>query len=160
MSQSLKQITDILLAALTVEVAKDSSIDTVTITKQPGDSIGVDTDCDAMVWLRVVDSFPSVGGATYDLQPGVTCTYSYTHRIEVGIVRKSPLPNEVFGIVDLPDDETITESADHQYDDFDTLKRAINRATKNLELTPESYAPMGPVQGVIGGTWAVLVSED
>ncbi|QWY81323.1 hypothetical protein SEA_RIZWANA_26 [Arthrobacter phage Rizwana] len=159
MSQTLRQITDILLAALVMEVEKDATIQTSHITKQPGDSITVDTDCDAMIWLREVESFPSTNGQSYDLTPS-SCTYTLVHRIELGIVRKSPMPSEVLGIVDMPDEAEISEAADLQYEDQDKLYRAIRNAARHVELTPETYTPLGPLQGIIGGTWSVLVAED
>jgi hypothetical protein len=154
---NLIQITDILLAALLVEVQKDSTVKVCTITKQPGDSITVDAQCDAMIWLRLVDSTPTVGQTT---NMANQCYWGLTHQIELGVVRQSPMPSEVLNTVELPSDEEITAATDAQYRDMAAMRRAIQAAQREIEdLVPGAYAPMGPLAGVIGGTWALSVEE-
>lgn len=158
MSPTLPEITDLVLAALLLELEKDDSIDTCSVAKQPGDSISIDSDCGATVWVRLVDSTPAIASAG-DVT-GKVCYWGLAHQIELGVVRKSPMPDENLGQLTLPDDDEVSAAADAQYRDLGAMHRALKAIAPHLEMRPGGYSPFGPTGGVVGGTWAIEVMEE
>lgn len=160
MGYTLKQMTDILVAHLQVEINKLGPDRICSIGKQPGDSVVLDyIECGAMAWVRLVDTVPSINGSSYDITPD-SCVWGKAHQMEMGLFRKSPLPTETLGELQMPTEEELTAAADAQYDDMEAMDRAIMNARKELELLQGTYTPVGPVGGALGGTWAFTLAQE
>ena len=157
---NITDVTDILLAALHVELAEDNPEDTIAhVSKQPGDSIVLDMDADLIVWVRLVSSTPTIG------TPGdVTiehCYWGLAHEIEMGVQRRSPMPDEALGQeLILPEAEDISAAADLQYQDLRAMQRALIKARSHFEFLPGTYALVGRLGGFMGGTWSLTVIEE
>lgn len=159
MAVNVKGMTDILLAALQVALGEDNPGETIAhVSKQPGDSITLDTEADMVVWVRLIGSTPTIG------TPGdVTmndCYWGLGHDIEMGVLRRSPMPDEAVGEIIMPEPEDITAASDAQYQDLGAMQRALHVARSHFEFLPGTYAPSGPLGGFYGGTWSLTAIEE
>lgn len=161
MSYTLAQMTDILLAHLTVELGKDGTGENIcSMTKQPGDSVALDyAECGGMAWVRLVQTTTTVSGYLPDVTAD-HCFWDLAHTLELGVMRPAPIPEAIMSTVDLPDDEELSAAADAQYKDMKAMHRAIVAARKDFDLLAGSYAPLGPTGGTVGGTWSLTVTEE
>lgn len=156
---NLEEVTDLILAALLLELEKDDSFDLCSASKQPGDALSIDSDCGATVWVRLVDSTPAV--ATPGDVTAQSCYWGLAHQIELGVTRRSPMPDENLGRLEMPDDDEISAASDAQYRDLGAMHRALKAVKPHLEgMRPGAYVPFGPAGGVVGGTWAIEVLEE
>lgn len=158
---NLPQMTDILLAALTVELRRDGTDQEIcSFTKQPGDSVVTDyADCGGMAWVRHVTTTASIGFPNADVTAD-SCYWGLAHTIEMGVMRTSPIPTETLSTVEPPSEEELSAAADAQYRDMAAMHRAILAARRDIELLPGTYSPVGPMGGVVGGTWSLLLAEE
>jgi hypothetical protein len=157
MGYSLTQMTDIILAHLTVAVGDDA---VCSIGKQPGDSVALDyADCGAMAWVRHVDSVPSINGYSNDITPD-SCEWGLAHTMELGIMRPAITPTETLGHLELPSEEDLTAAADAAMDDMALMHRVLLASRAEMELVPGSYTPVGPLGGTVGGTWSFILAEE
>lgn len=158
---NLIQMTDILLAHLQVELAKESTEEQLcSFTKQPGDSVALDyAECGGMAWVRHVTSSPSINGYTNDVTPD-SCFWGMAHTVEMGVMRKAPIPEQVLNTIDLPDDAELSAAADRLMADMAAMNRAIQGARGEFDLLAGTYTPVGPVGGTVGGTWSMVLGEE
>lgn len=118
-------------------------------------------ECGAMAWVRLMtghftERFPAV-----DARPGV-CARSVAIPVEMGILRSAPQIKVAAGRrVILPNNAEQTEAANRQYDDFETMRRTLLR-NENLvdDFLAGTYTPMGPENGIVGGSWTFTFGMD
>jgi hypothetical protein len=162
MPKSAKQMLDILLAAVIVELRKNGTDDVCSATKFPGEGVALDyADCGGMLWVRLTSAAPSASfpAPVQDLN---NCAKSLAFPVEVGLMRPAPIPaNFVTGEMDLPDDEDHSAATDKQLDDMEAMYRGIRAAAKDIEyLIVGTYSPQGPTGGTVGGVWSLTVGDD
>lgn len=152
---------DVLLAALVVELRTDGTEDVCAAALYPGDSVPLDyADCGGMAWVRLVDAGPTISFPNTDVTAD-SCHWSLAFQVEMGVMRPSPIPENVMNSAELPDDAENTAAAKRQLQDMMAMHRALLTARDDIDLmAPGRYTPVGPVGGTVGGTWAVTVGAD
>lgn len=163
MGMSVKQMMDIVLAAVLVEVNKvHPDDDLCAVAKYPGEGVPLDyAECGGMLWVRMVQANPTRAfpNPVQDLND---CGATLAVPLEVGLMRPAPIPaNFVTGEMDLPDDDDHNAAADKQADDMEAMWRGLKVAAQDIEyLLIGSYSPVGPAAGSVGGTWTLTVGDD
>jgi hypothetical protein len=163
MSNTIREMMDILLAALVVSLREAGGEEVCSTAIYPGDSVALDyAECGGMAWVRLATANPSRVFPTpvNDLS---ACASSLAYTVEMGVMRSAPLATALLADagVDLPDDSENTASAYEVLDDVDAMYKAIQMAARDIEyLIPGSYTPVGPVGGAVGGTWSLTVGDD
>lgn len=158
----LNQALDILLAALVVELREDGTDEEIcSFTKQPGEAVSLDyAECGGMAWVRFVGAVPSISGFAPDVT-ATSCFWNLSHTVEMGVMRKAPIADDILNTVDLPDEAELNAASDKIVNDMSAMARAIKRAQREgVELLPGGYTPVGPIGGTVGGTWALTVAEE
>lgn len=125
----------------------------------PGDGVvlqGSD-DCDAcgMAWVRLISAFPSKGVGQQQQIPG-NCSLAFTLAIEIGIARCVEWGDPEG---ELPSDGELLEQTRVQLSDMKKMIRALRCCSdlddKSYILQP--YTPIGPLGGMLGGTFQILI---
>ena len=159
----IKEMMDILRTALTAELEKldpEGENPLCANALYPGDSVPIDyAECGGMAWVRLVTTVPSVAGSGYDIT-AASCYWGLAHQLELGVMRKAPIPETILSTMELPDDAENTNATYAQLDDMKAMHRTILYARSRFDLLPADYTPVGPVGGAVGGTWALTVSEE
>lgn len=155
---------DVLLAALVVELRADGATDEemCAVAVYPGAGVPLDSSCGITAWVRLVEAAPTTAfpAAGFGNQRGNVCWWNLLATVEIGVLRPSPIPEEILSSIDLPDSEEHTAAAHKQLDDMEAMNRAIITARKEVEeLVPVNYSPVGPDGGLVGGTWALTIGD-
>lgn len=160
-----KQVSDILLAALVVELDKAGDAENFCAKAiYPGDAAPLDygtgEDCGGMAWVRLAGAFPTAAFPS-PVQTVDNCEYTLGFNMEMALMRPSPLPEEFGRNFELPgDDEHITASH-NQFDDMMLMHRAVKAARREIDFVIlGTYTPLGPVGGVVGGSWTLTAGMD
>lgn len=163
MPKSAKQMLDIILAAVLVELRKDGTDGNLcSVTKFPGEGVALDyAECGGMLWVRLVSAAPSASFPA-PVQSLDNCARSLAFPVEVGLMRPAPIPaNFVTGEMDLPSDEDHSAATDRQLDDMQAMYRGLRAAQQEIEyMIVGNYSPQGPTGGTVGGVWSLTVGDD
>jgi hypothetical protein len=163
---TLREMIAILLEELSSALDDADMLESMcTVTAFPGtavpvDYVGVDASCGSMAWVRHVTSYPTVRFPNADASLE-NCHSTLAHILEVGMLRRSPIPESDGKSVELPDDLEHLNSAFDLADDMVLMKRAITRAAQSIAFVIlGTYTPAGPEGGAVGGTWSFTVGDD
>lgn len=126
-------------------------------------------DCDAFLWVRLVDAFPSQQFPNQDIAPVVAGTrITMAFQLEVGVARCVSVTGAVLGEDEttmfrdaqpIPP-ETIFEDARAQMADMAALRRAICSCLKGKKFVLQNFASAVPTGMVNFIGWAVTVHWD
>ena len=113
-------------------------------------------DCDTrdgMAWVRLTTGYPSVSVGQIDQRVG-NCKSGTGFDVEVGILRAFPVEEEA------PTDAELLAAFDQQMKDMLTMRRAIEccDAISSKDFILGSYRPSGPLGGLVGGIWNVMLA--
>lgn len=154
---------NIVHAALVVEL-REAGLDEDLCANAiyPGESVpgdyGVES-CGGMAWVRLASANPTATFPAPVATPD-NCNYTLAFPLEMGVMRPSPIPDGTLNEVELPGDEAHNEAAHKQFADLHAMHRAIKRAQEDIEmLVIGTYTPVGPVGGIVGGTWTLTVGN-
>lgn len=157
----LTDVMDKLLANVIAELGGD---DMCVKALLPGDSVLAEyvglENCGGMLWVRMVTAGPSATFPQIGIRPG-NCAYELAVPLEVGVLRPAP-PVEVALNREpiLPTSEAWSESARGVIADMEGMRRAIQKTADwfDEDSVLGSFQPVGPSEGVIGGSWQWTVS--
>lgn len=166
MSYTITATLKLLLEALVEELQRSGlggADDLCAKAIYPGDSIVLDyAECGGMAWVRLVDAFETVGFPNTDVTID-SCATTLAATVEIGVMHPSPIPEEILGELDLPDDAEHTSAAERQIEEMRAMHRAmatVRRIIGRDLLLPGRYTPVGPVGGTVGGTWSLTIGEE
>lgn len=114
---------------------------------------GCDNGTCGMGWVRPSSIFPYSTFPLAILESG--CRAPLAWSVEVGALRC--LPTTADG--QLPSPDVLLESAAEQLADAYALYRAL-RCCDNVEIAAETWNPLGPEGGCIGGYWTAYLALD
>lgn len=157
-----REMLDVILAACLVELRADGTdANLCATTKYPGEAAPLDyAECGGMLWVRLDTSAPTTQFPSPEGRPNV-CASTLAYRVEVGLMRPSPIPENVMGDFQLPTDEEHSAATDLQLDDMEAIYRGLVRASRDIEMVSiGTYAPAGPVGGTVGGLWTLTVGNE
>lgn len=108
---------------------------------------------DGMAWVRMASAYPAFQPGVVVEDPAQTMVAGLGFDIEVGILRSVPIPEE--GI----DESQAAESVTSQIDDMLCIRKAISCcvALERADFILNQYTPVGPIGGVVGGAFTVMV---
>ena len=161
MSAPLEILTE-LAACLGAQILEDELTEPCFLGVLPGSSIAADflPECmgedsnDGMAWTRLISAYPAFAPGITVERPEESHIAGLGLDIEVGILRSIPLAQE--GI----DVETALEATRVQLDDMKCIQKAI-RCCPSLQGRGDYllnlYQPVGPLGGVVGGAFTVMV---
>lgn len=155
-------VMEALLGCLEAEFTKSKLGPISFLTIFPGNDVSVyiggenvSDDACLQVWVRLSQGYPSVQFPQPEvIRANVQRPLAY--ELEIGALRCMSVGES---------DGEGAEAAEHleaarlQLADMTAMKRAICQCLKDLErvYVLESYDPTGPLGGIVGGTWGVLV---
>jgi hypothetical protein len=126
------------------------------------DATGIGEGCDeddddagcGQAWVRLVAAYPSSNVGQADVMPG-NCGNGFGFDLEVGILRCIRIEEE--GGV-LPAEEML-EAVQLQIADMLTMQQALKccGSLNNEDFVLGQYAPIGPMGGLVGGTWLISI---
>jgi hypothetical protein len=122
----------------------------------PGSDVPYDYN-NGMAWVRLTGANPSrtfPNTAVYTTGCGAPLAFG----VEVGALACIPglAPGGAF-----PTTEVRQEAASIQIATMQAMRRAITCCMpKGLEILLQSYTPIGPEGGLVGGTWTASISEE
>lgn len=157
-----KEMLDIILAACVVELRADGTDDKLcAVAKYPGEAAPLDyAECGGMLWVRLVTGAQTTQFPNPEQRPNV-CASTLAFNVEVGLMRPSPIPEDILGDFELPSDKDHTDATDRQLDDMEAVHRGLVRAARDIEMVSiGSYTPVGPVGGTVGGLWTLTVGNE
>lgn len=146
-------------------IASGTKGDMCSVTIMPGDTAianyGIES-CGGMLWVRLGIANTTVAFPSSDVTVN-NCSHSLAFTAEVGILRPSHEPDvgEAFQQVELPTDEELMEDARLQIGDITTMHRALKAVGQEMDdFIIQTYAPIGPEGGIVGGTWTFVFGEE
>jgi len=161
MRRPAKEMMDILLAQLVVDVRASGDDQLCAQALYPGEGAPLDyAECGGMLWVRLITAAPSTSFPSPNNSVD-NCTATLAYQLEVGLMRPAPIPDEVLGDFELPDDEEHTAAAHRQMDDMELMYGAFAKVRRHIEMVlVGSYTPFGPAGGTVGGTWTLFVGNE
>jgi hypothetical protein len=110
---------------------------------------------DGMVWTRMITPYPAFAPGIIVTEPAESWVAPLGVDIEVGIMRTIPIPEE--GL----DSTASSDSAQGQIDDMQAIRKAILccASFERSDVLLGQYTPVGPLGGVVGGAWTVMVHK-
>lgn len=163
MRHTAKEMMDIVLANLVVQMRKAGTEDLCATSLYPGEAAPLDyAECGGMLWVRLITSYETASFPAPNNDPGLCNQTTLAYQLEVAVMRPAPIPDDFTGgFVDLPDDAEHTASTHHQMDDMEAMHEALRKARKDIEqVAIGSYTPVGPVGGTVGGSWTLVVGNE
>lgn len=114
-----------------------------------------DLPTDGMAWVRLAAAYPAFQPGIVVENPAEASVAGLGFDIEVGILRSIPLPTE--GLDEAQSADAVTS----QMDDMITIRKAIMCcvALERADFLLNSYTPVGPIGGVVGGAFTVMVHK-
>lgn len=154
------RVADILIdlaACLQVQIETDKLPGTCVMTPVPGAGFAAEWtgDCETAcgaAWVRLGQAYPSTSIGAADLTPG-NCNKGTGLDVELGVMRcmdVSEIPSTT---------ESLTDSVKLQTADMLAMLKAI-RCCSTLESQDfilGTYNPIGPLGGMVGGSWTIYV---
>ncbi len=146
-----------LAACLCAQITTDGSPATCFCGVIPGEAAVAEYtgDCNdkcGMAWVRLASMYPAAVLGRVDETPA-NCSASLGFDIEIGILRciRVPEPNDPLTAAELE------EAATLQSNDALTMWRAVLccDAINSKDVMLGGYTAMGPMGGMIGGTWGI-----
>lgn len=131
-------------------------------TLLPGASINGEyvPECGALAWVRLMNASLSSSFPAPEQRPNF-CATSLAVPVEIGIIRAAPQMKEVARRIILPTAQENTNAAHKQYDDLEIMRRTLARNQRDVEdFVAGSYTPVGPENGVVGGSWIFTFGMD
>lgn len=160
--ETLASVVDALGQELT---ARGTNKDMCSFTIMPGDTAianyGAES-CGGMSWVRLALANTTVSFPQSDVTVN-NCGHGLAFTAEVGILRPSHEPevNPEMQIVELPTDAEMMEDAEHSLDDMMAMHAALSAVGMEMDdFIIQSYSPIGPEGGVVGGTWVFVFGEE
>jgi hypothetical protein len=144
---------------LIVEIGEE---DMCSKTLMPGASVLGEyvEECGAMAWVQLGTVSFSAAFPAPVATPN-NCAYGLAIPVTMGILRAAPQMKQRGRDIILPNNAEQTAAAHKQYDDIETLRRALMRSERQVEdFIAGSYTPMGPETGVVGGAWSFTFGID
>ena len=117
----------------------------------PYDAMG--TGCTkGQAWVRLASGFPSDRVGEPNITPG-NCNSGLGVAVEVGVLRPFPIQAQPL------DAERITAASLEQIDDMLKVRHAIVccDALNKRDYVLNTWAPLGPEGGVVGGAWTLTL---
>jgi hypothetical protein len=105
-----------------------------------------------MAWVRLITVTPASGVGNPSEQPG-NCATGIGYDAEVGILRCTPIGTAT----EPPTPAQLLASAELQYNDMMSTRRAVSCCTGSRDWKVGAYTPMGPGGGMVGGAWTVTM---
>lgn len=146
-----------LAACLCAQIEQDGLPGTCFCGVIPGEAAVAEYggDCSdkcGMAWVRLGAMYPATGLGALDETPN-NCSASLGFDIEIGIMRCIRVPEPEYPLTPAE----LSEATSLQADDALTMWRAVLccEAIPNKDIMLTGYSPMGPMGGMIGGTWGV-----
>jgi hypothetical protein len=144
---------------LCTQIASDGLPPVCICSPMPGDSIATDyvSDDAGMAWVRVVLGWPSTSFPAQS--QSAACSAPLAFQLEVGLVYCAPAVSSDGEPPDLPAQFDATRL---QLAGMNTMRRALRccfPGQRGADTVLGNYTPMGPMGGVVGGTWTVFVAE-
>ena len=135
-------------------IAGETAYDATGIGDGCGDDYVEDSGC-GQAWVRLVSAYPSSNVGQADVMPG-NCGNGFGFDLEIGILRCIRIEEE--GGV-LPAEEML-EAVQLQIADMLIMQKALQccPALDTKDFVLGQYAPIGPMGGLVGGTWLISVS--
>lgn len=152
-----------LAGCLCAQIETDGSPPTCFCGVVPGDAAaqqytGNCADKCGMAWVRGASVYPSAAVGVQDTQAG-NCGTGVGMDVEVGIMRCVPFGDAAGN---LPSAEALLAATQLQMTDAMTMRRALYccEAIDNMDFILGNYTPIGPLGGLLGGTWAISVAVE
>lgn len=151
----------LLAACLCNQIREDESPEPCFCGILPGDSAVGDYagtcpegPC-GMAWARLITSYPSKGVGLVDEGVG-NCGNELGFDVEIGILRCFPYNEDP---EQPPTAEEMLAAAEQQHKDMLTMQRAVYccEAVPNKGSILSTYTPSGPLGGLYGGTFMVMM---
>lgn len=160
----LTDIMDELLANLVREVDPGETFCARTLL--PGAAVfaeylATENQCTGMLWVRLASANLTANFPNADVRAG-QCNYSLATPLEVGVLRQAPKIQVTMNRpLMLPTNAQQTEATHLQIEDMEAMRRAIFRTVRGYDdYLLGSYTPVGPEEGIFGGSWTVTVGVD
>lgn len=111
-------------------------------------------DACGQAWVRLVNAYPAQAIGQQDVDPG-NCNKTVGYDLEVGLYRCFPIEENGGSVTD----EEMAEAVDRQIKDMELMRKAIVccDALPTKEYVLGAYAPYGPLGGLVGGTWSLVL---
>ena len=155
MASIIQRMTD-LATCLCAQIVVDLSPEPCWCGVMPGQEALLEALGDAcdggIAWVRLITSYPSqIVGQASTLTGN--CGMGTGFDLEVGIARVVTVEEEA------PDPAEALAAVEQQIKDMDTMRRAIGccPALPKPDYILGAYTPLGPLGGVVGGSWTVFV---
>ena len=114
-------------------------------------------ECGGMLWVRMTTAYPSASFPTQVTQRN-NCAFTLAYPLEVGILRPSPAVEVFAKDIELPDEGDQFAATQQFFNDMHALQRGILRFSRRVdESVLGAFTPIGPDDGVLGGTWSLTV---
>lgn len=116
---------------------------------------GDSNEPDGMVWTRMITPYPAFAPGIIVTEPAESWVAPLGIDIEVGMMRTIAIPEE--GL----DPNASSDSARGQINDMQAIRKAILccAAFERGDVLLGQYTPVGPLGGVVGGAWTVMVQQ-
>jgi hypothetical protein len=110
---------------------------------------------DGMAWVRLVSAYPAFQPGIVVENPADAMFAGLGFDIEMGILRSIPLSED--GI----DEATAATSVTDQMDDMLCIRKAVMCCAEldRADFLLNQYTPVGPLGGVVGGAFTVMVHK-
>lgn len=105
-----------------------------------------------MAWVRLISVTPASGVGITIEQPG-NCSTGIGYDVEMGMLRCTPIGTAT----EPPSPAQLLASAQLQYDDMMSMRRAVACCNGSRDWMIGAYTPMGPGGGMVGGAWTVTM---
>lgn len=152
-----------LAACLCAQIETDGLVRPCFCGVVPGQQIAADfmPDCfgdegsplDGMAWARLATAYPAFVPGVVVEDPAVSAIAGLGFDIEIGILRSIPVPEE--GLDEAAAADVVTQ----QMDDMLCIRKAVICCVglERADFILNQYAPFGPLGGVVGGAFTVMV---
>jgi hypothetical protein len=155
----LKTLMDSFLLNLVIEIGDEEMC---AKTLLPGASINGEyvAECGALAWVRLMNASLSSVFPAPEQRPNF-CATSLAVPVEMGIIRAAPQMTETARRIILPTTADNTNAAHRQYDDLEIMRRTLVRNQRIVDdFVAGVYTPVGPDNGVVGGSWPFTFGMD
>jgi hypothetical protein len=105
-----------------------------------------------MAWVRLVSAFPAAGVGVPSEHPG-NCGSGLGFDVEMGMLRCT----EIGTATTPPPPAQLLGSAELQYGDMNVMRKAVACCSGSKDWTLQTYTPMGPGGGLVGGFWTLTL---
>jgi len=160
-SNRVHTLLEAIASCLCAQIVADGLPPTCFCGVVPGDAAvgNYAGDCEeacGMAWVRLVTAYPASAVGTPNIEAG-NCNAGLGLEVEVGIMRCISIGDEQGNP---PPPEEMLAAAELQTDDMFAMMRAITccPSIPSKDFILSAYTPMGPLGGVVGGTYTIALA--